>query len=195
MRNTALLKTIFIAILLSGCATTDKNIANNSDSSENLIQSTPFGYVTTTKNYIPSKLKETTMLPEHQSEENWTERLLTQVYFDKKNISPDEYNIKLKESWKTNCPNISTEYHTSVKENGYPVSVLMLKCPDNNPKTNPAILIIKTIQGRNALYSIQQSFRNDVSQAKISKYSRNFRFTFLCSKDAEIKCPNFVKNN
>jgi hypothetical protein len=94
------------------------------------------------------------------------------------------------QGWLKACPQGVHVPVVDTTENGYPVSLWQLSCP-NNPQTGkPEWTWFKALRGNDSLYLVQKAFRFDPSKAQITTWIRYLKTVAVCdSRLPERACP------
>ncbi len=130
----------------------------------------------------------TEYVPNGQTVDDWTEMLTVQVFPDLKEMEPAAFLQKLGAKWLNDCPETPKDSIRNGQANGYPVSMLELKCPNVHATGKPESTVFRVIKGKDALYSVQHAWRTAPSvEAKDSLSKTN-----VCdTRDPSHPCPSF----
>lgn len=160
---------------------------------ENLLQNLPTGY------RIDFQAKQgnmliTEMVPQAETVKNWTEMLTTQTFLGLRNVTPEQFQSLMAESWLAACKNGGIAPITSGKENGYPFSIWLQTCPLNPSTGKPENTWFKAIKGNDSFYVVQKAFRFDPANEQVVQWMGYFRSVFVCdTRLPEHPCPKLEK--
>ena len=130
----------------------------------------------------------TEYVPNGQTVEDWTEMLTVQVFRDLKENEPAAFLQKVGTKWLNDCPETPKDTIQNGKVNGYPVSMLELKCPNVHATGKSETTVIRVIKGKDALYSVQHAWRTIPSDEAKDALSK----TTVCdTRDPSHPCPSF----
>jgi hypothetical protein len=130
----------------------------------------------------------TEFVPNGQTVDDWTEMLTVQIFRNLKEVAPAAFLQKIGTQWLTACPETPKDSIRNGQVNGYPVSMLVLKCPKSPSTGKPETTIFRVIKGNDALYSVQHAWRtvpSDEAQQALSKS------TVCDTRDPGHPCPSF----
>ncbi|MFZ1084882.1 MAG: serine protease [Terracidiphilus sp.] len=127
-------------------------------------------------------------VPNGQTVEDWTEMLTVQVFRDLKEMEPAAFLQRVGTKWLSDCPETPKDTIRNGHVNGYPASMLELKCPNVHAKGKPETTVFRAIKGKDALYSVQHAWRTVPSDEAKDALSR----TDVCdTRDPSHPCPSF----
>lgn len=130
----------------------------------------------------------TEYIPSGETVENWTEMLTIQIFRNLKDTEPSAFLQQIGAKWLNDCPETPKDTIHNGKSNGYPVSMLELKCPNVHSTGKPETTIFRVIKGKDALYSIQYAWRTVPSDGAKDALSK----TTVCdTRDPSHSCPSF----
>ena len=129
------------------------------------------------------------MVPQGESVTSWTEMVTVQIYFGLKGTL-QQMQDNVAQSWLKACPKGIRVPIIETTENGYPVSIWQLSCP-NNPQTGkPEWTWFKAVRGNDSLYLVQKAFRFEPSKEQIATWMRYLKTVGVCdSRLPERACP------
>lgn len=133
------------------------------------------------------------MVPTGETVENWTEMVTVQVFHGLK-AQPEKFRDTLQQRWVAACPGGNGTTVTSANENGYPVLVWRLDCPENPQTGKPEITWFKAIAGKDSFYLVQKAFKFTPSQQQTERWTAYLNSVAVC--DARITaraCPQTTK--
>lgn len=146
---------------------------------ENLIQDLPTGFKISSQANSGRTLT-TTMIPQNETEGNWTEMLTTQVMLGQKDATLAQVQSIMKRVWLSECPSGALEPITNGEENGYPFSFWVQGCRAKFLTGKPEKAWIKAIKGNDGFYIVQKSFRFNPSNEQITDLMKYFRSVLVC---------------
>jgi S1-C subfamily serine protease len=130
----------------------------------------------------------TEYVPNGQTVEDWTEMLTVQIFHNLKEMDPASFLQKIGAKWLNDCPETPKDTIRNGKVNGYPVSMLELKCPNVHASGKPETTVFRVIKGKDALYSVQHAWRTVPSDDAKDALSK----TNVCdTRDPSHSCPSF----
>ncbi len=130
----------------------------------------------------------TEYVPNGQTVEEWTEMLTVQVFRDLKDMEPAAFLQKIGTKWVNDCPETPKGSIRNGQVNGYPASMLELKCPNVHSTGKPETTVFRVIKGKDALYSVQHAWRTVPSDEARDSLSK----TNVCdTRDLSHPCPSF----
>lgn len=160
---------------------------------ENLIQDLPTGFKISSQANSGRTLI-TTMIPQNETEENWTEMLETQVMLGQKDATLAQVQSIMKRVWLSECPGGALEPITNGEENGYPFSLWVQGCRAKFLTREPEKAWIKAIKGNDSFYVVKKSFRFDPSNEQITDLMKYLRSVLVCdTRLADRSCPKLGK--
>ena len=156
---------LFVLVLSGG----SHHVYSQTAGRETLLQTVPddfkIGYKVSSQ-----KMTMTEMVPKDETVEDWSEMVTTQIFYNS-SITPPAFLRNIGAKWLGACPGSTHGKLNSGIAKGYPVSMLLLACP-NNPNTGkPESVLIRVIQGKTTLYVVQYAFRSEASPSAINKAS------------------------
>ena len=131
-------------------------------------------------------------IPESESIENWTRMVTVQVFHANKAETPYQFLQSSGKKWLQTCPGAAPANIINGQGNGYPVSMLLVRCPLNPATKKPETTAIRVIRGADALYSVQQAFRSDPPKEKLAEAMLYLSNVNVCdTRQADHPCPDF----
>ncbi len=125
---------------------------------ENLITKVPAGYKLGFQQ-ATDQMKMMEFIPEGESVEDWSEMITIQM-FDPANRN-EEFYERLDSLVKEACEDGSTHVTATREENGYPVKVFQMYCPENLKTGMGEVTFLKTIEGKDKFYVVQKAWRTE----------------------------------
>lgn len=155
---------------------------------ENLLVTMPPGYKVgfhTQKNTMDM----TEMVPAAETVENWTEMVTVQIFHGFKGTA-EEFKATLEKRWTAACPDGQSAPIASTVENGYPVLVWLLGCPNNPATGKPENAFFKAVQGNDSLYVVQKAFKSIPSKEQSTQWTNYLKTVKVCdSRLSDRACP------
>ena len=129
------------------------------------------------------------MVPAGETVNNWTEMVTVEIFHELK-TPPEKFRDTLRQRWIAACPGGSGADVKSGKENGYPVLVWLLDCP-NNPETGkPEMTWFKAIAGNDSFYLVQKAFKFKPAKDQIDHWMAYLKSVAVCdTRIAGRGCP------
>jgi len=156
---------------------------------ENLLQNLPKGYKLDFQNRRDD-VGMSVMLPQGETEKNWTEVVITKIFFGLKAAEPKGYQEFSTKKLASTCKNGAVTTITTGKENGYPFSVWQETCPLNPATGKPEAAWFKAIKGNDSFYVIEKTFRFVPSNELVQQWMEHLRTVTVCdTRSAEHPCP------
>ena len=161
-------------------------------SNENLLVAMPpgykIGYRVERGNMVMSE-----MVPTGETVEAWTEMVTVQVFHGLK-AQPEKFRDTLQQRWVAACRGGRGTTVTSASENGYPVLVWRLDCPENPQTGKPEITWFKAIAGNDSFYLVQKAFKFTPSQQQIERWTAYLNSVAVCDTRITARaCPQTTK--
>ncbi|SEG69841.1 hypothetical protein SAMN05421819_4385 [Bryocella elongata] len=134
----------------------------------------------------------TEFVPRGETVDDWTEMITVQVFHGLKS-DPAPFLQTIGRLLAKSCPGFSTPKGIITgKENGYVVSMLIVKCPINPATGKPETTLYRIIKGKDALYSVQHAWRAVASDNDLGDAVLAFGKVTVCdTDDASHPCPSF----
>lgn len=133
-------------------------------------------------------------VPEGETVYNWTEMLTTQVFLEggKSPYKTGQLLEGIGEQWLAACKGSKPEYPIKTgKANGYPVSVLYLRCPLNSKTGKPENTLFRAIKGNDSFYVIQKAFKFEPTREQLENTTQYFATVNVCdTRTPEHPCPD-----
>lgn len=180
-----------LATLLSMLATAHAQEAATAASSEVLLRPTTADYVQGYEATQPgSGNRILEFVPKGQDVQHWTELLTVQQFRDSAHVPPREFLDIIGKGWMQACPEASVTLILEDVENGYPIAVAQMICPNNAQTGKPEYTWLKGIQGQASLYVVQKAFRFVPDREQMTTWVRYLGQVKVCNeKDAQHPCP------
>jgi len=158
---------------------------------ENLLQGLPDGYVVGYEKRQGKQLI-VEMVPKGETVEDWTEMLTTNIYFGGLGLTAEQFQVGISAQWKSNiCPGSESKVLKNGVENGYPVSVWYLYCPNSRLSQKPEWTWFKAIQGNDSFYVVQKAWSREPDDDDINRWIDYLGSVKLCdSRVADRQCPS-----
>jgi hypothetical protein len=178
--------TASLALLLGAAAAAASN--QTLTAGENLVFSPPqdfkVGYTASHDNRVMTEY-----VPEGQTVDDWAQMVTVQI-FHGATVDPAGFLKEVGALYMGHCPGTSAKGIFTGQSNGYVVSTLLLKCP-NNPKTGkPETTAFRVIKGRDALYSVQHAWRAVASDQEVEVAMHALGTVTVCdTRVPEHACP------
>jgi hypothetical protein len=133
----------------------------------------------------------TEFVPNGESVEDWTEMITVQVFHGLK-VDPAPFLQAMGKGFAKSCPGFnSPKGIVTGQENGYVVSMLVVKCPVNPATGKPETTLFRIIKGKDALYSVQHAWRSVASDKDLSDAVLALRKVTVCdTRDPSHPCPS-----
>jgi hypothetical protein len=155
---------------------------------ENLLVRTPDGYKIDYKARNDKQLINE-MVPQGESVKAWTEMVTVQVFFGL-DSTLQQMQERIASGWVAACPHGIHVPIVEATENGYPISLWQLSCPNNAQTGKPEWTWFKALRGRDSLYIVQKAFRFEPSKEQITTWIRYLKRVSVCdSRLPERACP------
>jgi hypothetical protein len=155
---------------------------------ENLLVRVPEGYkIDYRANNDKQIINE--MVPQSETVKNWTEMVTVQIFLGlKTTLAQMQDNIA--QGWLKACPQGIRVPVVDTTENGYPVSLWQLSCPNNAQTGKPEWTWFKALRGNDSLYIVQKTFRFEPSKEQIATWIRYLKSVAVCdSRLPDRACP------
>lgn len=160
------------------CAAADHDTLQD----ENLLQTWPTGFEIGDRQK-KGHVSMTEMVPKHETVENWTQMITTQVFHGI--VSPDfrdAYKASVESTFKKACE--STEFvpfsNLDGVENGYPVHIWMQFCRHKDATKPPEVTLFKYIRGRDATYVVQWASHSEPTKQEFQQRMRYLSSVRVC---------------
>ncbi|MEG2804999.1 hypothetical protein [Stenotrophomonas sp.] len=127
---------------------------------------------------------------EGQTVQDWTEMLTLQDFPASANVAPRAYFGTLGDFWLKSCPAGDVTVIHEAEENGYPVAVVQMICPNNPGTGKPEYAWMKGIQSGKSMYVVQKAFRFVPDREQITTWVRYLQKVTLCDEvGSKHPCP------
>lgn len=176
-------------ITLIGC-TAAGALGQSLIDAENLLFSPPkdfkIGYQATR-----DKRLITEWVPAGETVEDWTQMLTVQI-FRGATVDAATFLQGVGKRYMNDCPGTTAKGIFTGQVNGYVVSMLLLKCPNNPGTGKPETTAFRVIKGKDALYSVQRAWRAVPSDQEVDDVMHALAKVTVCDTRApEHACPSF----
>jgi hypothetical protein len=132
----------------------------------------------------------TEWVPAGQSVEDWTEMLTVQV-FRGAAVDAAAFLQGVGARYMNACPGTSAKGIFTGQINGYVVSMLLLRCPQNPATGKPETTAFRVIKGSDALYSVQHAWRSVPSDQTLDDAMHALAKVTVCDTRAPSHpCPS-----
>lgn len=174
--------------LLLGAVAAAAALGQTPISGENLLFSPPtdyqVGYSAT-----HDKMVMTEFIPAGQSVQDWDQMLTVQI-FHGATVDPATFLQDLGARYMGHCPGTSAKGIFTGQANGYVVSMLLLKCPNNPATGKPETTAFRVVKGQDALYSVQHAWRRVASDSEVDVAMHALARAVVCdTRTPEHACP------
>jgi hypothetical protein len=133
----------------------------------------------------------TEWVPSQETVEDWSQMLTAQI-FRGANVDAAGFLQGLGKRYMDACPGTTAKGIFTGKINGYVVSMLLLKCPNNPATGKPETTAFRVIKGRDALYSVQRAWRSVPSDQQVAKVMQGLSKVTVCdTRTPDHPCPSF----
>lgn len=133
----------------------------------------------------------TEFVPAGQTVEDWTEMLTVQV-FRHATVDAPSFLRAVGTRYMEACPGTTAKGIFTGHVNGYVVSMLLLKCPQNPATRKPETTAFRVIKGNDALYSVQHAWRAVPSDQDVDRAMHDLAKVTVCdTRAADHPCPSF----
>jgi hypothetical protein len=130
----------------------------------------------------------TEFIPNGETVDDWTEMLTVQIFRNLKDVAPAAFLQNIGAQWVNTCPETPKDSIRSGQVNGYPVSMLVLRCPKSPSTGKPETTVFRVIRGKDALYSVQHAWRTVPSEEAQQALAKS---TVCDTRDPGHPCPSF----
>lgn len=160
---------------------------------ENLLQNLPKGYKTDFQNRRDN-VGMSVMLPEAETGKNWTEVVITKIFFGLKAAELKGYQEFSAKNLASTCKNSEVKTISNGEENGYPFSIWQQICPLSSSSGKFEKGLFKAIKGNDSFYVVEKTFRFDPPDEKTSQWMEHLRTVIVCdTRAANHPCPKLEK--
>jgi hypothetical protein len=133
----------------------------------------------------------TEWVPAAETVEDWTQMLTVQIYRGA-TVDSATFLQGIGQRYRDDCPRTTAKGIFTGQVNGYVVSMLVLKCPNNPHTGKPETTAFRVIKGTDALYSVQRAWRSVPSDQDIEDVMHAFAKVTVCdTRAADHPCPSF----
>ncbi len=132
----------------------------------------------------------TEFVPVGESVQDWSEMVTVQVLRHAK-VESQDFLQDVGARFMTACPGTVSLGIVTGRTNGYGVSMLVLKCPQNLQTGKPETTAFRVIKGVDALYSVQHAWRSVPGDRELADVMRALgRVTVCDTRTPEHPCPS-----
>ena len=178
-----------IGLILVGCAAS-LGVGQSAIEAENLLVSPPKDFVVGFKASHDNHSM-TEFVPAGQTVDDWTEILTVQLW-RQATVDPATFLRDVGGRFIKDCPGTGVDkggIHTG-QVNGYVVSMLLLRCPNNPTTGKPETTAFRVIKGNDTLYSVQYAWRSVPSDEELKSAMRRFEKVIVCdTRTPDHPCP------
>lgn len=133
----------------------------------------------------------TEWVPSAETVDDWTQMLTVQV-FRGATVDAATFLQGVGKRYMDACPGTTAKGVYTGQVNGYVVSMLLLKCPQNPGTGKPETTAFRVIKGRDALYSVQRAWRSVPSDQELDDVMHTLAKVTVCdTRTPEHPCPSF----
>lgn len=160
---------------------------------ENLLQNLPKGYRIDFQNRRDN-VGMSVMLPQAQTANNWTEVVITKIFFGLKAAELKGYQDFSANNLAATCKNSEVKTISAGEENGYPFSIWQQTCPLNSKSGKFEKGLFKAIKGNDSFYVVEKAFRFDPPEEKVSQWMEYLNTVIVCdTRASDHPCPKLEK--
>ena len=128
-------------------------------------------------------------VPPEETDEQWTTKVVMESYSHLSDMDPIEVLLADAERQQQNCKLLQHFNLFSGYENGYPTSVRLVMCGENETTHIGEVKISKAIAGEKQIYIVKvfkkvatfDPFQADVSKDEIAAWSQYLKLIYLCN--------------
>lgn len=133
----------------------------------------------------------TEYVPAGETVDDWTQMLTVQI-FRRATIDSASFLQDVGKRFMDACPGTTAKGIFTGDTNGYVVSMLLLKCPNNPGTGKPETTAFRIIKGNDALYSVQRAWRSVPSDQDLDAVMHILAKVTVCdTRSADHPCPSF----
>lgn len=177
------------AVIVIGCTTT-VTWGQSLIDAENLLFSPPKGFKVGFQSNRDNRLM-TEWIPAAETVEDWTQMLTVQIYRGA-GVDSASFLKGIGKRYMDACPGTTAKGIFTGQINGYVVSMLVLKCPNNPGTSKPETTAFRVIKGNDALYSVQRAWRSVPSDQNLDDVMHGLAKVTVCdTRAADHPCPSF----
>jgi hypothetical protein len=128
-------------------------------------------------------------VPPMETVEGWTKIITVNVHVGLQ-MDSATYLQRIGGGFKTACPGTTDNGIGNGHANGYPVSMVLLRCPANPGTGKPETTLFRAIRGAEALFAVQYAWRTVPSPDEISEAAHLLSKALICdTRDSAHSCP------
>jgi hypothetical protein len=133
----------------------------------------------------------TEYVPVAETVDEWTQMLTVQV-FRHATVDSATFLQAIGKRYMGDCPGTTAKGIFTGTINGYVVSMLVLKCPNNPGTGKPETTVFRIIKGNDALYSVQRAWRSVPTDADLNAVMQTLAKVTACdTRSTDHPCPSF----
>ena len=157
---------------------------------ENLLVTVPAGFKLGYEGSRPDlNLQE--WIPKNETVENWSEMVTMQVFLQRTDIDPARMLQGIGKQWREACSGSTSTPITSGQVNGYPVSMVLMRCPRLPATGKPETTMFRAIKGNDSFYMVQSAVRSVPDEAQIARMKQYLDKVGVCDSRLPARpCPN-----
>ncbi|MEM1375965.1 MAG: hypothetical protein AAGG69_01110 [Pseudomonadota bacterium] len=163
--------------------------AQNRIAAENLVSRMPEGFHVVHSDTV-NRDTIVEMVPVSQSRERWQTQLKVNI-LRRTSLSAQEFQIQLAAGFARACPVSNRNRVSNGIENGYEFAVDLLMCAELPDSGQASSVLVKTIRGHDALYSLQVSMIGDIGVDETFEWVSYMRGIQVCdTRKPKHPCPD-----
>ena len=157
---------------------------------ENLLVTVPAGFKLGYEGSRPGlNLQE--WVPENETVENWSEMVTTQVFQQRTDIDPARMLQGIGKQWREACSGSTSTPITNGQVNGYPASMVLMRCPRLPATGKPETTMFRAIKGNDSFYMVQSAVRSVPDEAQLERMKQYLDKVSVCDSRLPARpCPN-----
>ena len=118
--------------------------------------------------------------PVNQTEEDWTEQLVTMIYLNQRSGDPVSVLHAMEKAWKEACKDSDPIKILPGKTNGYTTATTLLKCPLMPATGKPETGLVHVIKGNDNTYLVQRNARHLFKPDEVKQLIRYMGTVAVC---------------
>jgi hypothetical protein len=156
---------------------------------ENLLLAPPPGFKVGYEANHDNRLI-TEYVPGGETVDDWTQMLTVQI-FRGSPLGSAAFLQDVGKRYMDACPGTIAKGIFTGDTNGYVVSMLLLKCPNNPGTGKPETTAFRIIKGNDALYSVQRAWRSVPSDQDLDAVMHSLAKVTVCdTRSPDHPCPS-----
>lgn len=168
---------------------TNLALGQTSIEAENLIIAQPSGFIIGFQSNHDNRTM-TEFVPTAETVDDWSQMLTVQVYRHA-TVDSATFLRDVGKRFMDACPGTTAKGIFTGKTNGFEVSMLVLKCPNNPATQKPETTAFRVIKGNDALYSVQRAWRSVPSDKEIDDVMHALAKVTVCdTRTPDHPCPS-----